>query len=77
MHHDILVANILSNTLIELGPELRERVRDGGHIALSGILYDQADAVRAAWSDWAQLDIGDRTDNWVLLTGRKHGKAEA
>ncbi len=71
--YDVLVANILSGTLIELGPVLRELVRPGASLALTGILAHQADAVAAAWSGWADLGTGDRDGDWVLLTGNRRG----
>ena len=69
--HDVLVANILSNTLIELGPVLNTLMRPGAYLALSGILANQADAVCASWAQWAELTIGNRNNEWVLLTGTK------
>ena len=72
--YDVLVANILSGTLIELGPVICNLMAPGARLALSGILADQADQVRAAWSDWAALEVASQTDDWVLLAGEKHGK---
>jgi ribosomal protein L11 methyltransferase len=74
---DVLVANILSGTIIRLAPRLRELVRDGTQIALSGILADQADEVRAACADWANLAVTDARDDWVLLTGTARSRSPA
>ena len=71
--YDVLVANILSGTLIELGPVISKLLHSNARLALSGILEDQAEAVCAAWSDWAALKTSMQDQNWVLLTGRKHG----
>jgi ribosomal protein L11 methyltransferase len=71
--YDVLVANILSGTLIELGPLISKLLLPNARLALSGILKDQAEAVCAAWSDWAELAAAMQDQNWVLLTGRKHG----
>jgi len=71
--YDVLVANILSGTLIELGPVLRERLKQGAPLALTGILFHQAEEVTAAWSDWADLAVDDQTGDWVLLSGNKRG----
>jgi ribosomal protein L11 methyltransferase len=71
--YDVLVANILSGTLIELGPAISKLLQPNARLALSGILEDQAEAVCTAWSDWADLDKGMQDQNWVLLTGRKRG----
>jgi len=69
--YDVLVANILSGILIELGPALRPLVRPGAPLALTGILAHQADAVRSAWAPWADLWVDDQTNDWVLLSGNK------
>lgn len=71
--YDVLVANILSGTLIELGPLINQLLRPNARLALSGILEDQAEAVCAAWSDWAALKTDRHDQNWVLLTGTKSG----
>ncbi len=66
---DVLVANILSGTLIALSPALARRCRPGTAVALSGILASQADEVRDACAGWATLEVGSRQDDWVLLSG--------
>jgi ribosomal protein L11 methyltransferase len=71
VQHDVLVANILSNTLIELGPVLDRLMRPGAAMAITGILADQAADVVAAWSGWADMTIGAQVRQWVLLTGAK------
>ena len=71
--YDVLVANILSGTLVELGPAICKLMSPGAQLALSGILADQADQVRAAWSDWATLEVASQVEDWVLLAGQKHG----
>jgi precorrin-6B methylase 2 len=47
---DVVVANILAGTLIELAPRILAMVRSGGRLTLSGILADQAEAVAAAYA---------------------------
>jgi ribosomal protein L11 methyltransferase len=44
-HFDLIVANILSGTLIELAPHLRKLVAPGGRLVLGGFLADEADDV--------------------------------
>jgi len=70
---DIVVANILANPLTLLAPLLALRVRDGGHIALSGILEAQADAVAAAYARWFTIAAWKVRDSWVLLAGARRG----
>jgi ribosomal protein L11 methyltransferase len=69
--YDVLVANILSGTLIQLGPTIRYLLQPGARLALSGILFHQAQDVCAAWQDWAELRVSARIDDWVLVTGHK------
>ncbi len=44
-HFDLIVANILSGTLIELAPHLKRIVAPGGRIVLGGFLADEAGEV--------------------------------
>jgi ribosomal protein L11 methyltransferase len=46
---DIVVANILANTLVELAPALAAKLTAGGVVLLSGILTPQEAEVRAAY----------------------------
>lgn len=71
VQHDVLVANILSGTLIELGPLLNGLMQPGASMAITGILADQAAEVIAAWSGWADMTVGAQIREWVLLTGTK------
>lgn len=66
---DLLLANVLAGPLMELAPMLMARVRPGGRAVLSGILPEQAEAVRAAWSDFELEPSVD--DGWVVLAGAK------
>jgi ribosomal protein L11 methyltransferase len=68
---DLVVANILANPLILLAPLLAARVNEGGSIALSGILEDQADEVAAAYARWFTLAPWRHGDRWVLLAGQR------
>jgi ribosomal protein L11 methyltransferase len=65
----ILLANILSGTLIELAPTLRTHCHAGTELALSGILAGQATAVIEAFQQWVNFDRPTQRDDWVLLTG--------
>jgi len=46
---DLVIANILAGTLIELAAPIAARVAEGGELLLSGILATQAADVRAAY----------------------------
>jgi ribosomal protein L11 methyltransferase len=69
---DVLVANILTNPLKALMPLLAGRVRTGGRIALSGILAEQADEVRAIYSQFFDMRLWATEDGWVCLSGTKN-----
>ncbi len=69
---DIVVANILANPLIVLAPLLAARTKAGGRIALSGILADQAEGVRAAYAPWFNIAPWCTAEGWVLLAGMRH-----
>jgi ribosomal protein L11 methyltransferase len=67
---DVVVANILANTLVELAPQLAAQLAPGGVVLLSGILAPQEEEVRAAYlaQGLARLSGGDRRDGeWSLL----------
>lgn len=68
---DKVVANILANPLILLAPLLANAVRTGGHIALSGILAEQAAEVSACYQQWFNMSLIDQKEDWVLLAGTK------
>ena len=69
---DLILANILKGPLIALAPDIATHLAPGGHAVLSGLLLDQADAVRAAYTAEGltsehEAEIGE----WVTLTLRK------
>jgi ribosomal protein L11 methyltransferase len=67
----LVIANILANPLIGLAPELASRVASGGHIILTGILAEQADAVMDAYRPWFEFATSVSREEWVLLVGVK------
>ena len=70
---DIVIANILFGTLIELAPEIKARVRPGGWLVLSGLLgNDQAVEVRPHYEPPFVFEQRER-QQWVLLAGCKPG----
>lgn len=66
---DVVLANILAGPLVTLAPQLIEHTRSGGRIALSGILAEQAQEVRDAYSDAFELDPTAEKDGWVCISG--------
>lgn len=69
---DIVVANILAQTLVRHSAELAAHLRPGGRLLLSGILEDQADEVMRAYRERVDFDPPGVRDSWVRLTGVKH-----
>ncbi|NCB30925.1 MAG: 50S ribosomal protein L11 methyltransferase [Clostridia bacterium] len=68
---DITVANILAGPLTELGPHIAGLTRQGGKLALSGLLAEQAEEVSACYSQWFDMAPAQQQDDWVILTGIK------
>ena len=67
---NVVVANILANTLVELAPALAAKLAPGGVVLLSGILGPQEDEVRAAYlaEGLTPFPGGDRRQGeWSLL----------
>ncbi|GGY46031.1 ribosomal protein L11 methyltransferase [Bacterioplanes sanyensis] len=69
---DITVANILAGPLRQLAGDIARLTRPGGLLALSGILAEQAEDVRASYQPWFDMDEPRLLDGWALLSGRKH-----
>jgi ribosomal protein L11 methyltransferase len=71
---EVVVANILANTLVELAPGLAARIAPGGVLFLAGILVPQENEVRAAFlaqglTRAAELEA--RQGEWSLLALRR------
>lgn len=69
--YGLVLANILSGPLTELAPVLAKHCRAGGDIVLSGILSDQAEAVRMVYSGFFNMTTTETLDDWVLLHGKR------
>jgi ribosomal protein L11 methyltransferase len=68
---DIVIANILAGTLIEYNAILRDAVKTGGKLALSGVLSEQVEAVQQAFDEWFDFEPPAIKNNWARLTGTK------
>lgn len=63
---DLVLANILANTLVELAPKLVPLVRT--RLVLAGVLTHQADEVRAAFTSRGLVSRGDVVQGeWIRL----------
>ncbi|GAB3378568.1 ribosomal protein L11 methyltransferase [Azotobacter armeniacus] len=69
---DVVVANILAGPLVQLAPQIGALVRPGGRLALSGILAEQAEEVRAAYTGAFALAPTAEQDGWVRISGVRH-----
>jgi ribosomal protein L11 methyltransferase len=73
---DLVVANILANTLVALAPAIAEKLAPGGVVLLSGILGPQEAEVRDAYvaTGLRPLEGGDRREGeWSLLALERAG----
>ena len=66
---EVVVANILAGPLVALAPQITALVKPGGRLALSGILAEQAEEVRAAYEGAFDLDPTATKDGWVRISG--------
>lgn len=69
--YQLVLANILSGPLTELAPVLARHCDNGADIVLSGILSEQADAVRRAYSAFFDMHTMQTREEWVLLHGTR------
>ncbi|UOP04905.1 50S ribosomal protein L11 methyltransferase [Conchiformibius kuhniae] len=69
--YDIVVANILANTLRVLAHVLAARTRTGGRVVLSGILAEQTEELNALYARWFDMDEPVYEQGWVCLSGTK------
>lgn len=66
---DLVMANILAQPLIQLGPLLASYVKPLGRILLSGILIEQADKISQTYSQWFNMEVPVFKEEWAFLTG--------
>jgi ribosomal protein L11 methyltransferase len=69
--YDVVVANILSQPLVVLEPQLAARTRRGGRIALAGILAAQSAEVAAAYAGDFDAGVAASEEGWDLVEGRR------
>lgn len=68
---EILAANILAGTLLELSQQFQELVAPGGRILVSGILDEQADEVTQALASGFGSFEKKTLDGWAALSASK------
>ncbi|WP_136634680.1 50S ribosomal protein L11 methyltransferase [Pseudooceanicola onchidii] len=70
--YDLIFANILKGPLIDLAPDVTSHLAPGGHVILSGLLNEQAEAVTAAYvaQGLAQVEA-EQIGDWSTLVLKK------
>jgi ribosomal protein L11 methyltransferase len=66
---DILLANILAEPLLQLAGTLKELVKPGGALALSGILSEQEEALKERYQPLMELSPTQQREEWILISG--------
>lgn len=70
--YDVIVANILFHPLVDLVEKFSQCSRRGTRIALSGILFNQAETLRATYEGVGFRMEDSIIDNeWCLIAGEK------
>jgi len=69
---DVVIANILAGPLRELAPTIIEFVAPNGHLALSGVLEEQANELQIIYGQWCEMDAIAIQEEWVRLSGKKY-----
>ena len=64
---DVVLANILAGTLIELAAGIADIVRPGGRAVLAGLLAGQDAAVAEAYRTWFHIDAAACRDGWIRI----------
>jgi ribosomal protein L11 methyltransferase len=75
---DVVVANILAGPLVEFADSITSRLAEGGMLALSGVLCEQADEVMAAYDPWIEFEKPAFREQdgqtWSRLTGLRRSR---
>ena len=70
--YDLVVANILAPILIYLAETLANHTKPGGKIALSGLVYQQQEAITNIYSRYfTNVKVEAIENDWILVTGEK------
>jgi ribosomal protein L11 methyltransferase len=68
---DLVVANIVANTIVEIAPTLPDRLKEGGYFIASGIVDNHHDLVSGALRAVGLIPIETRREDiWVCLVTR-------
>ena len=67
----LLLRNILAGPLAELSGTISKLVKQGGMLALSGILESQAHSVVEAYKPWFKIESIVEKEEWVRIVAKK------
>jgi ribosomal protein L11 methyltransferase len=70
---DLVVANILSETLIAMAPDLTRLVAKDGHLVLGGILSREAKSIAAHYAPELQLTSSTTSRGWITMVFARKG----
>lgn len=70
---DVVLANILASTLVELKQTISALVKPDGQLVLSGILAEQAQTVVKAYAEQFLLNA-ENSEAWVRLSGSRFAR---
>ena len=68
---DLLLANILAGPLHELAERFAALVKPGGHLVLSGLLDNQAEAIIQTYYPWFDASLYRQQEEWICLHGKR------
>lgn len=68
----MVVANILAGPLRDLSPVIKGLVKDGGELAMSGVLDTQAEDVANYYRDQFEIEPIKELQEWCRISGKKH-----
>jgi len=69
---DIIIANILAGTLIDMAADICKWLKPGGQLVLSGILSQQAENVASAYRNDIDFESPAFLEEWTRLSGMRH-----
>ena len=69
---DLLIANILSGPLVELAKTFAQLTKASGSIVLSGILEEQTNDIKAAYTEYFDNIVVTQKEDWIRVTGIRH-----
>jgi ribosomal protein L11 methyltransferase len=69
---DVVIANILAGTLIDMAADICKWLKPGGQLVLSGILSQQAENVASAYRNDIDFESPAFLEEWTRLSGMRH-----